>query len=98
MSKNNAGSVQKSFEQALARLEAIVKEMESGKLTLDELVSRFEEGQSLMQFCTRKLNEVGRKIEVLAETGDGELTTRPFEDQTADAAAQPREEERPDLF
>ena len=53
------------FEEALKRVEQIVEQMERGELGLDELVSRFEEGQRLVQFCSGKLNEVEQRIENL---------------------------------
>ncbi len=59
-----------SFEQSLERLEQIVKEMESGSLSLEKMISRFEEGQKLLKDCSGKLNEVERKIEVLVKKGD----------------------------
>ena len=68
----------KSFEKALARLEAIVSEMESGTLSLEKMMACFEEGTGLVKFCTLKLNEVERKIEVLVKKGD-QVETAPFE-------------------
>lgn len=68
-----------SFEKALERLEAIVGEMEDGSLSLDKMIARFEEGQSLLKFCTRKLNEVEKKIEVLVKKGD-KITTEPLDE------------------
>ena len=68
------------FEKALARLETIVADMESGKLGLEKMMESFEEGSKLVQFCTRKLNEVERKIEILVKKG-GETTTEPFDIQ-----------------
>jgi exodeoxyribonuclease VII small subunit len=59
-----------SFEQAMERLEAIVKEMEAGSLPLDTMIGRFEEGQGLIQYCSKKLNEVERRIEKLVKKGD----------------------------
>ncbi len=59
-----------SFEQSLERLENIVKEMESGSLSLEKMISRFEEGQRLLKQCSGKLNEVERKIEVLVKKGE----------------------------
>ena len=67
-----------TFEKALARLETIVKDMESGKLSLEQMMADFEEGQGLVQWCSRKLNEVEHKIEVLVKDGD-RLATQPFE-------------------
>jgi exodeoxyribonuclease VII small subunit len=40
-----------TFEQAMARLEEIVRLLESGELSLDETVRLYEEGQRLRQFC-----------------------------------------------
>ena len=65
------------FEKALARLEKIVSEMEGGNLSLEKMMAHFEEGSQLVKLCTRKLNEVERKIEVLVKKGD-EVTTEPF--------------------
>ena len=67
------------FEQALARLEKIVAEMESAELPLDEVVKRYEEGTRLVRFCAQRLEEAERKIEVLAKDKGGAVTTKPFE-------------------
>ena len=67
------------FDEALARLEQIVEQMEAGTLDLDAMVASFEEGQRLIQFCSKKLNEVERRIEVLVKDGAGADTTEPFE-------------------
>lgn len=69
----------RSFEKALAELEAIVAEMESGRLGLDDMIQRFEKGQELAKFCTARLNEVERKIEILVKQGDT-VSARPFEE------------------
>ena len=65
------------FEESLARLETIVKEMESGKLSLDQMMAHFEEGSALVKQCGDKLNEVEKKIELLIRKGD-QLQTEPF--------------------
>lgn len=67
------------FEESLARLEAIVKEMESGKLSLDKMMACFEEGSGLVKQCGAKLNEVEKRIERLIEKAPNDLTTAPFE-------------------
>ncbi len=67
-----------SFEKALERLEQIVAEMEGGKLTLEKMISHFEEGSKLVKFCSAKLNEVEKKIELLL-TKDGQVSTVPFD-------------------
>ena len=66
------------FEPALERLEALVRRMEAGELGLDDMVGAFEEGQRLIQHCTRKLNEVERRIELLAKGADGQVAAVPF--------------------
>lgn len=74
-----------SFEKSLARLEEIVTGMESGALSLDDMIARFEEGQKLIKFCSGKLDEVERKIEKLL-TKDGPVETEPFLHDEAPAA------------
>jgi exodeoxyribonuclease VII small subunit len=66
-----------SFEQALTRLETLVKEMEGGTLSLDRMMACFEEGSQLVKVCEVKLNEVEKKIEVLVKKGDA-TSTQPF--------------------
>jgi exodeoxyribonuclease VII small subunit len=69
-----------NFESSLERLEKIVREMEDKKLSLEEMISRFEEGQGLLKFCSNKLNEVEKKIEVLVKKGDRVVTEQMDED------------------
>jgi len=66
-----------SFEKSMERLETIVTDMENGSLSLDAMIKQFEEGQSLIRFCSGKLDEVERKIERLL-TGKGPVETEPF--------------------
>ena len=69
---------QPGFEKSLERLETIVREMESGELSLEKMMKHFEEGMSLVGICSHKLNEVERKIEMLVKKG-GQTTLAPFE-------------------
>ena len=82
MTEKKAGkqSEEQSFEKSLERLETIVDEMERGELSLEKMMSHFEEGQKLIGTCTKKLNEVERKIEILVQK-DGRVTTEPFEEE-----------------
>jgi exodeoxyribonuclease VII small subunit len=68
---------EKKFEKALEELEAIVRKMEEGDMTLDESLKSFEEGIKLSRFCAGKLDEAERKVEVLLKD-EKELTTKPF--------------------
>ena len=55
-----------SFEAAIERLETIVDELESGTLTLEESIARYEEGMKLSKQLTRTLDEAEKRIERLA--------------------------------
>lgn len=60
-----------SFEAALLELEAIVSQLESGSLTLEESLTLFERGQSLAKRCHVQLDEASLRVEQL--TADGEI-------------------------
>jgi exodeoxyribonuclease VII small subunit len=68
---------EEKFEEALKKLEDIVKEMESGDLTLEESLKSFEEGIRLSRFCAKKLDEAERRIEVLLKNEEG-ADIKPF--------------------
>lgn len=68
-----------SFEKALEQLEGIVQEMESGDLTLDNALKKFEEGVKLSQFCSKKLEETEKKITLLMEQADGSINETQFD-------------------
>ena len=56
------------FEEALARLERIVAEMEGGDLPLDDMLKRFEEGRKLVQLCSSELESIRQRIEKVTST------------------------------
>ncbi len=68
----------KSFEQALAQLEKIVGELESGELPLEKAIKKFEEGVKCSNFCSEKLDETERKISLLLKGEGGEAVEKPF--------------------
>lgn len=70
------------FEQALSKLEKIVEEMESGELSLDDSLKKYEEGMKLSLFCTKKLKEAEKKIEILIQDKEGNLKAEPFDSET----------------
>ena len=72
------------FEKSLGRLEELVDQMEQGDLSLEAMISHFEEGTSLVELCSEKLNKVEQKIEKLVKK-DGELKTVPFGNDAADS-------------
>ena len=51
------------FEENLARLENLVAQMEGGKLSLDDMMSNFEEGKKLVASCTQELESIRLRIE-----------------------------------
>lgn len=63
----------KDFESALAELEAIIKTLEDGQLTLEQSLENFERGIELSRYCHTRLEEAERRVEILTERGD----TRP---------------------
>lgn len=67
------------FEEALARLEAIVNELERGQLPLDDSMRIFEEGMKLSKTCLKMLEDAERKVEILIKDKDGSKRVRPFE-------------------
>lgn len=68
-----------SFEDALERLETIVESMESGEIPLAELLSKFEEGNTLLKVCESRLKEAELKIEQLKKQKDGPPAFSTFE-------------------
>ncbi len=70
-----------TFEQAVARLEELVRRMESGAEDLDAMVKSFEEGQALVKFCNEKLAAIERKVEILARRSDGTVAPEPFSEE-----------------
>ena len=70
-----------TFEEALARLEEIVDEMESGKAALDDLLALFEEGVSLVKFCNSKLNSAERKIKLVKNSEEVSFDGSPEDEQ-----------------
>ena len=56
-----------TYEQAVVRLEEIVKLLESGTASLDDSLQLFEEGTSLAAFCSKTLDEAEQKIRTLSE-------------------------------
>jgi exodeoxyribonuclease VII small subunit len=66
------------FEEALGRLEDIVKKMEAGDMTLEESLKAFEEGIKLARLCSRRLDEAERRVEILLKQEE-ELVVKPFQ-------------------
>jgi exodeoxyribonuclease VII small subunit len=62
--------------------------MESGKLPLEELIVRYEEGMNLVKICQERLANAEQKIEIIARNSAGKTVVKDFEPtQEAEAAA-----------
>ncbi len=69
------------FEDAMKKLEKIVEDLENGNLSLDDSLKKYEEGIQLSQFCTKKLNEAQKKVQVLSKKGSGVLEASNFDEK-----------------
>jgi len=67
-----------NFEEALSKLEEVVNKLEKEQLSLDDSLKIFEEGINLYRFCSKELNEVEKKINIIIEE-NGEFKEVPFE-------------------
>ena len=67
-----------SFEEAIQQLETIVRELESGRIKLDDAVSAYEKAISLKQLCENKLASAKLKIEKLEITPADEVKSSEF--------------------
>jgi len=64
MSKNTQPA---SFEQALAELETLVSQMESGQLPLEQSLAAYKRGAELLQYCQKSLSDVEQQVRILNE-------------------------------
>jgi exodeoxyribonuclease VII small subunit len=62
----------KDFETSLKKLEEVVKELEEGELTLEQSLERYEQGIAFARFCSAKLEEAEKRIEILQTDASGE--------------------------
>lgn len=75
-------SAELNFEAAMDRLEAIVEEMESGKMMLEELIVRYEEGMKLVKVCQERLSSAEQRIEIITRNHAGKPVAKEFEPKT----------------
>ncbi len=67
-----------TFEEALAQLEKIVKQLESSDATLDDSVKLFEKGIRLSALCSDYLKQAQQKVEILIDNGADQPETKEF--------------------
>jgi exodeoxyribonuclease VII small subunit len=91
------------FEEAMKQLEEIVDRMEAGDVDLDKTLADFEEGIKLVRFCSAKLDEAKKKIEILVKK-DGKITTEDFNPEKeekvekTETKSKKNDDYSPDLF
>lgn len=78
MSKERVVEEEVTFESALARLEQVVRDLESGELPLEKAIENFQEGMKLAKICRDKLDQAEQKIEMLVKE-NGEFLKKPFQ-------------------
>ena len=69
----------RSFEEAMERLEAIVAELEGEDRGLEKQFALFQEGMELARFCDAKLAEVAKSVEIVLKESAEEWKTAPFD-------------------
>ena len=80
-----------TFEASLGDLEKIVRQLESGDLTLEESLKLFENGVKLSRECQTRLSEAERRIEVLLRDENGDPSLEAIE------AGDLRDEKKPKI-
>jgi len=68
-----------TFEQALAELEAIVRELENSQNDLEKAIGDYEKGTQLRDLCMKKLADARLKVEKIIQKQGGELDRQPFD-------------------
>lgn len=68
-----------NFEEAMTALEGKVKTLENGNMSLDESIAAFEEAVKLVRICNEKLEKAERRVRILIEQADGQITDMPFD-------------------
>lgn len=80
-----------TFEEAMKRLEAIVRHLEGGELPLEEALTKFEEGVGLVRYCRERLAAAERRLELLVEHEDGTATCQTWVDGPGESGEAPRD-------
>lgn len=70
-----------TFEQAMAELEALVRRLEEGRISLEDAISAFERGSELRLYCESKLQAAKMRVEKISFSADGVAKTQPFDEE-----------------
>jgi len=66
-----------SFEDALAELERIVRQLEEGRGRLDDSIAAYARGAALKKHCEARLEEARTKVDRIVSSPDGAVSTEP---------------------
>ena len=66
------------FEEAMTKLEEAVRLLESGDLTLDESIVKYEDALKYVRICNEMLEKAEQKVKILTESADGSISDHPF--------------------
>jgi exodeoxyribonuclease VII small subunit len=92
-------SDQLTFEQSLAQLEQIVRDLEDSQLGLDDALARYELGVRLIKECHARLQQAEQRILLLTGVEEGAPVLQPFKHEATapgKPAAAPRLRRKPD--
>ena len=78
-----AAKKKQGFEDHLAALDGIVEELESGELTLDDSLARYQEGVKRLKQCYELLRKAEQQVKVLVRDADGALGEEPLAEADA---------------
>lgn len=79
ISSTDADLLALSFEEALAELEAIVRQLEGGQADLDASIAHYERGTQLKDHCLKQLADARLKVEKIMQKPSGEIVTEPLD-------------------
>ena len=79
MSQSTKSDKPEPFEKNLARLDAIVRELEDADLPLDKALVLYEEGMKLSESCHKQLEEAEGRVEIITRKAGGKVVAEPFE-------------------
>ena len=70
-----------NFEEAIAGLEAQVRRLGGGNMTIDESITAFEEAVKLVKICNERLENAERRVRILVEGADGTVSDAAFDSE-----------------
>ncbi len=87
---SGANTEQRTFEESLLDLEQLVRELEEGRLGLDESLARYEQGVGLIKHCYQQLRQAEQRIVLLGGTDEsGQPLLQPFKHEATALAKDP---------